>query len=110
MNQIGAGPSFGGGEGDSDSGPEKEPPAEEQQAQGSQVYGPNNVDHYDSYDLFGYNQGFYGAWGMSKDEPKEEEWTVVDKNKGKCNAKCCTKGKILDPWNKKNTRRSKSML
>ena len=32
---------------------------------------------------------------MSKDAPKEEEWTVVDKRKGKCNAKCCNKGKMI---------------
>ena len=51
------------------------------------------MDQYDSYDPYGYDHGFYGAWSMSKDEPKEEEWTVVEKNKSKCNAKCCTKGK-----------------
>ena len=91
MNQIGAGLSFGGGEGDSDSGPEKEPPAEEQQAQGSQEgWAPDNwsnMDQCDSFDPFGYNQGFHGAWSMSKDEPKEEEWTVVDKNKGQVQCK-----------------------
>ena len=96
MNQIGAGLSFGGGDGDSDSGPEKEPPAEEKPAQWSQEqWAPdnwNNADQYDRYDPYGYNHGFYGAWSLSKDEPKEEEWTVVEKNRASAKQNAAIKG------------------
>ena len=96
---MGAGLSFGGGDGGQDSGPEGEQQSEEQSAPRQQETWPPDRDseQYDAYDTpYGYPPEYYGIWTMSRDEPKEEDWTVVSRSKGKCNVKCCNRyGKMI---------------